>query len=329
VAAADEALAFAHGLGPDDRLLVLLSGGASALWSAPVAAVSLEDKQVLTDALLRAGVDIARINAVRKHLSRIKGGRLVEAAHPAAVWTLAVSDVAGDPPDAIGSGPTSPDPTTFADAIDVLESAGLSRSVPAAVLQHLRAGVEGREPDTPKPGASIFERCRFEVVANLERALACVDEAARERGLRVRTLGRILDAEVGDCARVLAEELQRASEQNVQLLVAGGEPTVTVRGDGLGGRAQELALAFALAAQGREYSALFAGTDGTDGPTQAAGAFVDSTTLERVAAAGVDARGSLERNDSHRVFAASGDLLITGPTHTNVNDIGLIWTGEG
>lgn len=325
VAAASEALRLAGALGADDRLLVLLSGGASALWSAPVPGVTLAEKRALTELLLRGGVEIGALNAVRKHISRIKGGRLAQAAAPAQVLTLAISDVAGDAPEVIGSGPTSPDPTRFATALEVLDAAGLRERTPASVLAHLHSGAAGRESETPKPDAPCFGRCSYRVVATLEHALLAVEVAARDRQLRVRALGRSLYGEARDCARRLRDELARARAEGADLLVVGGEPTVTVRGAGLGGRAQELALACALEWEGDPgFTALFAGTDGSDGPTEAAGALVDGRTPDRARSRGLDPVDSLARNDSHPLLRATGDLLVTGATHTNVTDLGLI-----
>lgn len=323
--AAERALSVAHALGPADALLVLLSGGASALWPAPVAGISLEQKQQLTELLLRSGVDIGALNTVRKHLSAIKGGQLARAASPARVLTLAISDVAGDRADAIGSGPTAADPTTYADALEVLERAGVLPKLARAVRSQLEAGARGEHRETPKPGDPCFERCEYRLVATLDSALSAIESAAQELGLRVESLGRVLAGEARERAAELAERARDARARGIDLLLLGGEPTVTVRGDGTGGRAQELGLAFALEIEGdRDLLALFAGTDGSDGPTPAAGTVVDGETGARARAGGVEPRTGLERNDSHRVLAASGDLLVTGPTHTNVSDVGLI-----
>ncbi len=322
VAAAERALARATALAAADRLLVLLSGGASALWSAPVAGVPLDDLRRLTELLLRSGVEIDGINAVRKHLSRVKGGWLARAAAPARLQTLAISDVAGDAPETIGSGPTAPDPTRFADALAVV--AGLA-GVPESVRAHLEAGARGDRPETPKPGDPCFAHSGYRIVARLEDALVAAERAARERGLRVCSLGRALSGEARDCARQLAERADTARSEGADLLVAGGEPTVTVRGDGLGGRAQELALAYALARRGRAPTcALFAGSDGSDGPTDAAGGFADAALLEAARSAGLDPEANLARNDSHRLLHGAGACFVTGPTDTNVTDLALI-----
>ncbi len=312
VEAAEAALGRARPLGPADALLFLLSGGASALLAAPLERITLEDKRRVTEALLHRHVDIASINTVRRQLSRIKGGGLARAAAPARVLTLAVSDVRGDRPEAIGSGPTVADPTRARDALEILRRADLLDGVPRRVRDRLEGG-EGAEPAPFQPGEYL-------VIARLDDALDAARVAAERRGLRVRALGRVLDLPAEDAARLLARELARARGAGIDLLIAGGEPTVEVRGPGRGGRAQQLALAFTLVARG-EYRALVAGTDGSDGPTDAAGAIVDSRTLER---APQDARKALERNDAYPWLAEAGALLKTGPTGTNVNDVALI-----
>jgi glycerate-2-kinase len=315
--------------GPRARdLLVLVSGGASALWPAPVPGVSLADKRAVTDALLRAGADILETNAVRKHLSRIKGGGLARAAAGRRVVTYLVSDVAGDALDAIGSGPTAPDPTTHRDALDALARHALLEAIPASARAHLEAGARGRAPETPKPGDACFARVEHRVVARLDDALAAAGRAASERGLVSVALGRLLDGDAEVVARALAS---RAFEsRDVGLAVAGGEPTVRVRGHGRGGRMQHAALAFALAIEGRlQAIALFAGSDGSDGPTPAAGAIVDGSTAARARALGFDPAAHLARADSFPLLEATGDLLVSGPTDTNVGDLALVWCRAG
>jgi hydroxypyruvate reductase len=321
-------LALVQALPPGLPLLVLLSGGASALWAAPAAGLALADKRAATEALLRSGADIATINAVRRHLSRIKGGGLARAAGPRPLWTLALSDVAGDAPEAIGSGPTAPDPTRFADALASAERAGAAAALPPAALECLRAGVRGERPETAKPGEPCFAWARFQVVASLAQALEAAEASARVAGLRVRSLGPCLYGEARELAPALAAAARAARAEGIDLVLAGGEPTVRVQGTGRGGRAQELALAFALAVAGEaDLCALFAGTDGRDGPTPAAGAFADGGLPARAVAARHDPAAALVANDSHPLLAATGDLFITGPTRTNVNDLALIRCG--
>jgi glycerate-2-kinase len=325
LAAANEALARAASLPPDVTLLVLISGGASALWTAPVHGVTLEDIRTLTELLLRSGADIQASNAVRKHLSRIKGGVLARVATAPRVLTLAISDVEGDRLDVIGSGPTTPDPTTYGDALEALRSCGVLAAAPQAVREHLERGAAGGAPETPKPGDLLFERTEHRVIASLGTALRAAEAAADRRGLRARGLGACLYGPAHDEAHRLAQLARRARAEGIDLLIAGGEPIVRVTGDGRGGRAQELALAFALEVDGGEgVTALFAGTDGSDGPTDAAGALVDQGTIARARALRLDARSYLVRNDSYGFFRVTGELLVTGPTGTNVADLALV-----
>jgi hydroxypyruvate reductase len=320
VAAAEEALALAGSLAADETLLVLLSGGASALWCAPAAGLELEDKRAVTDALLRRGAAIAELNAVRKHLSRIKGGLLARAAGPGQVLSLAVSDVRGDRPDVIGSGPTVPDSTSFADALAVLERHALLASVPRSARTYLEGGAAGRQPETAR--AAELGATRYRVIASLGDALAAAASQARARGIALRELGASLYGDVGDLARELA---QRVRESRDVLIVAGGEPEVRVRGPGRGGRCQELAARLALELEGEPgWLALCAGSDGTDGSSPAAGALVDPGSLGRARSAGLDVRECLARSDSFALLSASGDVLHTGPTETNVADLVLV-----
>jgi glycerate-2-kinase len=324
VACAEEALQIAGALGEADTLLVLLSGGASALWTAPVPGLTLEDKCRLTEQLLGSGIDIVAFNAVRKHLSRIKGGGLARAAYPARVLTLLVSDVRGDAVDVVGSGPTAPDLSTYSTALAALDGLDLRERVPSAAREFLSRGEAGAHAETPKPGDPIFERVEHRIVANLDDALRGACKAAEGSGLRVRNLGACLYGEAREEAKRLADRARTAANEGVNLLVAGGEPTVRLRGKGRGGRAQEMALAFACEIEGAEICGLFAGTDGTDGPTDAAGAIVDGETLARARRAGMDPLAHLERNDAYPLLDATGDLFRTGPTDTNVTDLALI-----
>lgn len=328
LAAAAGALACARAAGGRDLVLCLLSGGGSALWPAPVAGVSLTDLRALTDRLLRAGATIREINAVRKHLSRLGGGWLARAAYPARVVTLIVSDVVGSPLDVIAGGPTVPDPTTYADALGVLSAYEIA--APAAALRHLQAGAAGEAPETPKPGGAEFDTVSAHVVAANADALRGAAARARELGYRAEILADDLEGEAREVAREIARaalERQRAMPPGAPplALLLGGETTVTVRGPGTGGRNQELALALARELENRPgIVAASLGTDGTDGPTSAAGGIIDGETVSRGAAAGLDARDHLARNDSHPFLRATGDLLVTGPTGTNVCDVVLV-----
>ena len=310
-----------------DLVLTVLPGGSSALLTLPAPSLTLADLQATTDLLLRSGATIVELNAVRKHLSQIKGGGLARLAAPAPVISLILSDVVGDPLDVIASGPTAPDPTTFADAWAVLERHGLLARIPAAVKERLRAGVEGRLPETPKPGASLFRQVQNVLVGSNRLAAEAAVAAAEERGLNALLLSTFVEGEARQVARVAAALLKEEAAWDRPLprpacLVWGGETTVTVRGSGKGGRNQELALAAALALEGRSDVLLVAlGTDGTDGPTDAAGAVATGETIARARAMGLDPLAHLENNDAYPFFEALDDLIRTGPTGTNVNDV--------
>jgi hydroxypyruvate reductase len=327
--------------GSDERTLVLclLSGGASALMAAPAPGVLLADKQAVTDLLLKAGAAIDELNAVRKHLSAIKGGRLAKAAFPATVLTLILSDVIGDRIDVIGSGPTAPDPTTFAAASAVLEKYGLWERIPARAAAFLRRGLAGGEDETVKPGDPCFAGTAHAVVGSLSLALDAAAARARTLGFGVEIISRELQGEAGAAGRFLAERALRAQAELLPperlCLLSGGETTVRVRGSGKGGRNQELALAFAMEIAGTAgIEMLAAGSDGVDGPTDAAGALVDGDTVKAAARAGLAAQVFLENNDSYSFFrrldAKSGlhSHIKTGPTGTNVMDIQVILVGQ-
>ncbi|MDB4949956.1 MAG: Hydroxypyruvate reductase [Gemmatimonadetes bacterium] len=328
LAGAVAALDVARGMGEGDLLLCLLSGGASALWPAPPASVSLSDLRAVTDALLRSGAPIAEVNAVRKHLSRIAGGHLARAAQPARVVTLAISDVVGSALDSIASGPTVPDPTTYADALGVLLSRGAR--VPNAVLAHLQAGDAGEVPETPKPGDPAFLRASAHVIARNRHALDAVAAEAEHLGWNATVVADDLQGEAREVAAQVAAlawgaHAEGPSARLPHVFILGGETTVTVTGAGRGGRNQELALAVALELDGEPgVTVACIATDGTDGPTNAAGAVVDGTSVARGRAHGMEAHDALLRNDSHPFHRATGDLLVTGPTGTNVNDIILV-----
>ncbi|MGH7429211.1 MAG: glycerate kinase type-2 family protein, partial [Candidatus Methylomirabilaceae bacterium] len=330
---AEVILSLVRRAGERDLVIAVLSGGGSALLPLPVDGVSLAHKQEMTRQLLACGATIREINVIRKHLSRIKGGRLAAAAAGARVIALILSDVVGDPLDSIASGPTAPDPTTYADACAILERYGLDRTAPRAVLGHLYQGVKGRAPETPKPQDPLFARVRNLIVGSNLQALLAAAERARGLGLSPLILSSSIEGEAREVAKVhaaLAREV-RASGNPVPppaCLISGGETTVTLRGTGVGGRNQEFALAAAVEIEGlRDIVALSAGTDGRNGSTDAAGAVADGTTLERARAIGLDPVGSLRNNDSHRLFRELGDLVVTGPTHTNVMDIRLFVIG--
>jgi hydroxypyruvate reductase len=331
VAAAARALALAGTAGPDDIVLVLLSGGASALWSAPVEGISIKAKQALTRALLKVGARISEINCVRKHLSRIKGGKLAAAAYPARLVTLAISDVPGDDPAIIGSGPTVGDPTTLADARGVLSAVGsLLKLYDMEPPSEVTAALENSANETIKPGAKVLSSAEYHIVAAPKASLEAAATIARSKGYRVVTLGDALEGEARDVALIQADLAREALSQGDRIaLLSGGELTVTVRGNGSGGPNQEFALALAIALEGAPgVSALAADTDGTDGgsgsATDPAGAIVVADTVARAQATNLKAATFLANNDSTGFFAQLGDLVRCGPTQTNVNDFRAI-----
>jgi hydroxypyruvate reductase len=334
-------LQFAAAARPADRHLVLLSGGASALCAAPAGDLSLADKEFALRRLMRSGASIAELNVVRKHLSALKGGRLAvalaRAAEPplpkGAGWptllTLALSDVAGDDPTVIGSGPTVADPSTYRQACDILRRYGLYEGMSDALRRHLEEGAAGRLDETPKSAQDLGQDTAFATLATLDDALEAVAAAATTESSGapgVLSLGRSLYGEVPAHATEIASVLRRHRGEGPLLIVAGGEPVLRVQGDGRGGRAQELALRLAVALEGVPgLTVLVAGTDGRDGPTEAAGGFADGGTLARARAAGCDPLAALADNDSNRALAAADDLFITGPTGTNVADLVVAW----
>ncbi len=328
LAGTERALALAHGAGADDVVLVLLSGGASANWIAPTAGLSLAEKQAVTRALLRSGAAIGEINCVRKHLSRIKGGRLARRAQPGRVATLAISDVPGDDPAVIGSGPTVPDPTTLEAARMIVAKYRLQ--LPEAATRAL----DNPANKSPKPGDKLFADTRYQIIARPADALAAAKASAEQAGFETFIIGDHLQGE----AREVAAEHARlacalaAADRRVAIF-SGGELTVTLGGGGRGGPNQEYALALAIALDGTPgIAALAADTDGTDGgsgrPDDPAGAFLDDTTLRRAGAAGLDPAAFLADNDSTGFFNGIGDLFRSGPTFTNVTDFRAIVVGK-
>jgi glycerate 2-kinase len=316
--------------GARDLVLCLISGGASALLPLPAPPVTLAEKQEVTRLLLASGANIQEMNAVRKHLSAIKGGQLARMAWPATVLSLLLSDVIGDRLDVIGSGPTEPDGSTFADAWAVLERYGLAARVPAAVRERIEAGVRGEIPETPKAHDPAFENVRNLVVGSNRLAVDAAAAKARELGFRPLVLSTTVEGETREVARVhaaIAREIVASGRpaKPPVCLISGGETTVTLRGNGLGGRNQEFALAAAIDLAGcARVVVLSGGTDGTDGPTDAAGAIADGSTIARAASQGLDAGRHLAENDSYHFFEPLGDLLKTGPTGTNVMDVRLL-----
>jgi glycerate 2-kinase len=322
-------LDLAHGLGSDDQLVFLASGGGSALLALPASGLTLADKQAVTRALLRSGATITEINTVRKHLSAIKGGRLAAAAAPARIVTLAISDVPGDDPAVIASGPTVPDATTFADARAVLAKYGIGE--PEGVVAHLAV----HQDETPKPDDPVFAGARFELIASPQGSLRAAADAALRQDITPIVLSDRIEGEAREVARVhaaIARQL-RAGEFRVgdhvvplpAVVLSGGETTVTVKGNGRGGRNVEFLLALAVALDGAEgIWALACDTDGIDGTEDNAGAILYPDSIARAAACGIGATAALADNDGYGFFATLGDLVVTGPTLTNVNDFRAI-----
>ena len=325
--AAHRTMQIAKSLTEDDLLIVLISGGASSLLPLPVDGLTLSDKQRTTQLLLLSGATIDEVNAVRKHLSGIKGGRLAEATR-ARVLSLLLSDVQGDNIGTIGSGPTAPDPTTFRDAVRVLRRYGLWSRLPVRVRIHLVEGLGGWQDETPKPRSRIFRRVQHVIIGNNRLAVDAAATAARKQSYDVVVIDDFLTgeaAEVGTWMGNLGLTLQRKHLARPLAVLAGGELTVTVKGKGRGGRAQEFALAAALSLDGsRRVWAVGFGTDGRDGPTDVAGAIVDGSTVVHGRKQGLEAAAYLRRNDSHTFFRKAGGHIATGTTGTNVNDLYLL-----
>lgn len=334
VAAVEEMRQLLTGLKPEDIVLCLMSGGGSALWPAPAEGITLEQKQQVTSVLLKAGATILELNAIRKHLSSVKGGQLASWAAPAHVISLIMSDVIGDPLDFIASGPTAPDTTTFQEALSIVRKYAVD--IPHAVEERLEAGARGQIPDTPKPGDRVFDNVDNIIIANNQLLVDAARKKAQALGFQTLILGTELEGEARDIARVFAaaaREIHRTGNplSRPACLLAAGETTVTVRGQGSGGRNQEMALAWAMAMAARSVDSpcCFASvaTDGTDGPTDAAGGLVDPFTCARAVKLGLSPARYLQSNDSMNLLKATGDLIVTGPTQTNLMDIQILLVG--
>jgi len=323
-----------RGLKPEDIVLCLISGGGSALWPAPAEGITLEQKQEVTSLLLRAGATILELNAVRKHLSAVKGGQLAAWAAPARIATLIMSDVIGDPLDFIASGPTAPDTTSFGEALAIVQKYGVT--IPAAVTERLQAGAQGRIPDTPKPGDPLFRNVENLIIANNRLLVDAAATRARALGFGIVILGTEFQGEARDVAgffAAIAREIASTGNPGKPpvCVLAAGETTVTVRGKGAGGRNQEMALAWAIAMASRPIGipCCFASvaTDGSDGPTNAAGGVVDPTTVQRALELGLAPQRFLANNDSWNFLQGTGDLIVTGPTQTNLMDLQILLAG--
>ena len=312
-------------------VLCLVSGGGSALLVSPCSGITLQEKQMVSELLLRAGAEISELNTVRKHISAVKGGRLAELAPPARIISLVLSDVIGDRLDVIASGPTAPDKTTFRDAYKVLEKYRLFDGIPESVRRIIGDGIKGLIPDTPKEGNPMFSVVENIIIGSNRIALNAAKQKAEEFGFESEIISSELQGEareVGKCLAEKAKDIKGSVKQGLKAsrcIISGGETTVTVKGKGLGGRNMELALAFAMEIEDIDGITLIsAGTDGTDGPTDAAGAIVDGKTVGKSRTAGLDPEVYLNNNDSYNFFRKIDGLFITGPTGTNVMDIQII-----
>ena len=326
----EEILSLVENAGERDLIICLISGGGSALLIAPVREISLEDKQNATKLLLACGATIHEINTVRKHLSRAKGGRFAQMANPATITSLILSDVVGDDLDVIASGPTVPDSSTFQNAEQILKGYGIWDQLASSVRSYIEKGSSGQIEDTPKSDNPAFLKCSQVLVGTNLHALKAAGEAAESLGYRTLILSSKVEGEAREVARFYTAVAKEIIESNYPMeppvcVLAGGETTVTIRGDGLGGRNQEFALAAALMIKELDnLVVLSGGTDGTDGPTDAAGAIADGATVARALEKGLDPKDYLKRNDSYNLFQKLEDLLITGPTRTNVMDMYML-----
>lgn len=316
--------------GTEDLVIFILSGGASALLPLPANGIALEEKQEVTQLLLDCGADIKEINTIRKHISQIKGGWLARWAYPSTVISFILSDVVGDQLDVIGSGPAVPDPSSFEEAWEILKKYDLVDEVSASIKKYLLLGREGKVEETPKPGDAVFEKVYHTLIGSNLLALRAAEKEALSIGLNTLILSSSIVGETREAARFHAAIAKEVISSGHPLpkpacILSGGETTVTIKGRGIGGRNQEFALAMALEISGLEKVVfLSGGTDGTDGPTDATGAIVDHKTLSRALSKGLDPKAYLENNDSYTFFKNLGDLLITGPTHTNVMDVRIL-----
>jgi hydroxypyruvate reductase len=316
--------------GERDLVVLLVSGGGSALLPLPAEGLTLEDKQNLTQSLLECGATIHEINVLRKHVSRVKGGRLARLAYPSTLISLILSDVSGDDLDTIASGPAVPDRSTFGDCVEIIGKYGLEGKLSAGLVNYIERGEKGEAEETPKPGDPAFERTENVIVGSNIAAAAAAKERASALGYNSLILSTSIGGETAGAAKLhaaIAREVVSSGNpvDAPACIISGGETTVTIRGKGKGGRNQEFALAAAVDIDGLEnVLVLSGGTDGTDGPTDAAGAVADGSTVERARKLGLDANRHLRENDSYNFFKPLGDLLITGPTNTNVMDLRVV-----
>ena len=319
----------------NDLIICLLSGGGSALLLKPAEGIALSEKQTVTGLLLRSGAAIHEMNTIRKHISSVKGGQLARIAYPATLISLVVSDVIGDSLDVIASGPTYPDSSTFQDSLKIIDKYSITEQVPISIRNLLNRGAEGRIPETPKPEDPVFEKTHHLIVANNTLALQAAADKARTLGYHTMILSGMIEGETKEAAKEHASILKQILHSSNPLhqpacVISGGETTVTVNGNGLGGRNQEFVLAGAIEIAGLKNVVMFsAGSDGTDGPTDAAGAIADGNTVFRAAEQTLDPEQYLRNNDSYHFFQGLNDLVKTGPTNTNVMDLRILLVGSG
>jgi hydroxypyruvate reductase len=320
----------AKNAGKTDLLLCLISGGGSALLPLPASGLTLKEKQDTIKVLLSCGASIHEINAIRKHISLVKGGRLAQAAYPATLVSLILSDVVGDDLDVIASGPTVPDTTTFSDCMEIVDKYNILKQLPETVVDHIKAGLAGNVPETPKLDDSAFKKTQNVIIGSNIEAITAAKQKAENLGYNTLILSSMIEGETRHVAHVhgaIAREILKTGNPlpSPACIISGGETTVTLTGKGSGGRNQEFSLAAAIDIAGKEkIVVLSGGTDGTDGPTDAAGAFADTTTLTRAEALDLDPHDFLSNNDAYNFFDKLGDLLMTGPTHTNVMDLRIV-----
>ncbi|MEZ6176341.1 MAG: glycerate kinase [Candidatus Scalinduaceae bacterium] len=331
---AKEIIRLAENAKENDLVICLISGGGSALLPLPVKGISLSEKQEVTKKLLACGASINEINAVRKHISGIKGGQLARFSYPATLITFILSDVIGNYLDVISSGPTVPDRSTFADAKEILERYEMLNTIPESVKNYLESGIRGETPETPKAGEDVFTKTQNIIVGSNIQAVMAAKQKAGELGYNTMVLSSFIEGETKDVARVhaaIAKEILQSGNPvpGPACIVSGGETTVTIRGKGKGGRNQEFCLSASLDIAGLDSVVILSGgTDGTDGPTDAAGAVCDGKTISRAVDKGMKAHDYLCNNDSYTFFKRLDDLLITGPTNTNVMDVRLSLVGK-
>jgi len=327
---ADEILNLAEGAGKNDLMLCLISGGGSALLVLPAKGITLKDKQDTIKILLSCGATIHEINTIRKHISKIKGGRLAKAAYPAGMVSLILSDVVGDDFDVIASGPSVPDPSTFEESINILKKYKILKFIPKAVVSHIRKGASGKVPETPKEGDKVFNNTYNLIIAGNMEAINASRQESKKMGYKTLVLSSMIEGETRDVAKVhtaIAKEILKTGNPlpPPACIVSGGETTVNITGSGLGGRNQEFVLAAAIdIAERKNIVVLSGGTDGGDGPTDAAGAIADNNTFKRAENIGLNPLNFLLNNDSYHFFKQLDDLLITGPTNTNVMDLRIM-----